>query len=218
MLSSLRVMVLLILLSFDDAIGVSRRHDSVNLRKSEMSSHETVMNPLLRASEEYREADSSRDFVMCSVNQPSNDWEMIREFIQDDMPFVLAVQDFNPKRDGLPNIAVIAHIPFPRGVLYSSLLTRGTVAVVASPSFLELYDVAHVYTVQGDATPTTVKGTVNVDFKPRDGTFADACSLMMMSLTNTIPKHDQEVLQLQSYRHTEVRVSDSKRSRHIRNV
>ena len=70
---------------------------------------------------------------MCTVNQPSNDWDMIRDYILDDTPFVLAVQDYNPKRDGAilekEGVRLIESVPFHGKVVSPLVLTRGTVAV-----------------------------------------------------------------------------------------
>ena len=137
-------------------------------------SNNIVMNPLVEHAP--RQKDGDRDFVMCTVNQPSNDWDMIREYIPEDTPLVLAVQDYNPKRDGeimeTEGIHVIESIPFHGQVVSSHLMTRGTVAVMASSSFLEMYTSTDTHIMLGDNTPTTVKGTVRVSFNPIEETGA----------------------------------------------
>ena len=163
MLSLLIAALLPLDISSHESASIPKQTPKLRKQGAGEYSKTTVMNPLLNDVRrgEARRRGGDRDFVMCTVNQPSNDWEMIREYIVDDTPFVLAVQDYNPKRDGaiLKKEESVSGAPFHGKVVSSHVLTRGTVAVMASPLFLEKYDsLPHV--MLGDNTPTTVKGTV----------------------------------------------------------
>eukprot|EP00938_MAST-03A_sp_MAST-3A-sp1_P004687 g4687.t1 len=102
---------------------------------------------------------SGNEFVVCTVNQPQNQWDLIQDSLNG-KPFVLALQDF--KSSLHPDWVVLGSV--------NEMDGKGSVAVAASQSFMELFtNDGDAVVDETDITGTTVKGTVSVTLTSNQG-------------------------------------------------